>query len=560
MEPRHRELLRSLRVAFPQPVSDQVHDGYVVFSVLRALDQVDALKSQAPILGAPRETDFDLALQQKIAAVGSTVELVTAELVESLNGMPIFGHPQSQVNVVACPSIPSIVGVVLPSMYNPNLCSDESGAGFSETEVKTIAIVADMVGFDPQTVGGLFTFGGTGALLYGIKIGLEKALPGCFKQGIRQDVVVLTSEHGHYAALNAAAWLGIGQQHVTRVATHDDNSIKLDELEQAAREALDNGRPIAAIVATMGTTDAFGIDNLEAIVQLRDQLVDEYALPYQIHIHADAVIGWAWSAFNDYDFSENSLEFRPKTLRSLAATSRRIEMLKQADSIGIDFHKTGFTPYVSSLFLLRDRTEWAHVSRQRESMPYLFHSGQYHPGMFSLETSRAATGPMAAFASLRLLGKEGFATLLGNAVEMAETLRELASAQAELTVLNRENQGPVTLLRAYPDGFDTFEAFQREMQDTSLTAEVEMVNEFNRRIFRKLHDEAMQGKGVALGLTDAYRHTAAGIPIVAIKSYVLSPFVEELQMDVVIERILAVRKEVGASFPASASERYQPDV
>ena len=29
----------------PQPVSDPVHDGYVVFSILRALDQVDALKS-----------------------------------------------------------------------------------------------------------------------------------------------------------------------------------------------------------------------------------------------------------------------------------------------------------------------------------------------------------------------------------------------------------------------------------------------------------------------------------------------------------------------------------
>jgi L-2,4-diaminobutyrate decarboxylase len=548
VEPRHRELLRSLRVAFPQPVSDQVHDGYVVFSVLRALDQVDALKSQAPLLGAPRETDFDAALAEKLSAVGSTVEQVTAELVDSLQGMPIFGHPCSQVNIVACPSIPSIVGVVLPSMYNPNLCSDESGAGFSETEVKTIAIVADMIGYDPQEAGGLFTFGGTGALLYGVKIGLEKALPGCFTHGIRQDVTLLTSEHGHYAALNAASWLGIGQQHVVRVATHNDNSIKLEELETAARQALDQGRPIAAIIATLGTTDAFGLDDLQAIVELRDRLVDEYQLPYRIHIHADAVIGWAWSVFNDYDFTKNSLQFRPQTLRSLAATSRRIEMLKLADSVGIDFHKTGFAPYISSLFLLRDRNEWAHVSRQRDTMPYLFHSGQYHPGMFSLETTRAATGPMAAFASLRLLGKEGFATLLGHAVEMAELLRELVSAQAELTVLNRENHGPVTLIRAYPDGFDHFQAFQRELQDSSLTAEVERVNEFNRRIFRRLHDEAMQGKGVALGLTDAYRHTAAGTPIVAIKSYVLSPFVEESQMEIVLERILTIRQEVAAEF------------
>ncbi len=44
MAPRYRELLESLRQAFPQPVSDPVHDAYFVFSILRALDQVDALK------------------------------------------------------------------------------------------------------------------------------------------------------------------------------------------------------------------------------------------------------------------------------------------------------------------------------------------------------------------------------------------------------------------------------------------------------------------------------------------------------------------------------------
>ena len=53
-----------------------------------------------------------------------------------LDGLLIFGHPRSQVNVVAHPSIASIIGVVLPSIYNPNLCTDESGRGFSEAEVR----------------------------------------------------------------------------------------------------------------------------------------------------------------------------------------------------------------------------------------------------------------------------------------------------------------------------------------------------------------------------------------------------------------------------------------
>ena len=90
---------------------------------------------------------------------------------------------RSQVNVVAHPSIASIVGVMLPSMYNPNLCSDEANLGCSEAEVRVAAMMAELVGFDPQRVGGLFTFGGTGTLLYGIKIGFEKALPDVLRKG-----------------------------------------------------------------------------------------------------------------------------------------------------------------------------------------------------------------------------------------------------------------------------------------------------------------------------------------------------------------------------------------
>ena len=47
------DLVASLRQAFPQPVSDRVHDAYFVFSFLRALDQLDAMKSASPLLGQP---------------------------------------------------------------------------------------------------------------------------------------------------------------------------------------------------------------------------------------------------------------------------------------------------------------------------------------------------------------------------------------------------------------------------------------------------------------------------------------------------------------------------
>ena len=83
-------------------------------------------------------------------------------------------------------------------------------------------------------------------------------------------------------------------------------------------------------------------------------------------------------------------------MRALAAAGRRISKLHRADSIGIDFHKTGFAPYISSLFLVRDRADLQHLVRGRDEMPYLFQTGERHPGVFTLETSRGGGGVLAA--------------------------------------------------------------------------------------------------------------------------------------------------------------------
>ena len=168
-----------------------------------------------------------------------------------------------------------------------------------------------------------------------------------------------------------------------------------------------SGGRIACIVATMGTTDAFGLDDLAAIVRVRDELVTEFGLDYVPHVHADAVIGWAWSVFNDYDFEHNPLGFRYRTVRALAGTARRIRHLGLADSLGVDYHKTGFAPYISSAVLVRDRANFEYLTRSEEETPYIFQSGTRHPGRFTLETTRAGSGPLAAIANLRLFGTAG---------------------------------------------------------------------------------------------------------------------------------------------------------
>ena len=542
--PLYHERLTRIRDTFPSPVSNRMHDAYFVFSILRALDGVDAMKSKVPLLGHPRALDYVAAEQAALAEEGRSVEEVARLLVGTLEGLPIWGHPRTQINVVPPPSIPSIIGALLPAIYNPNLVSDDTSCGLMLTEAAVTAIASRLVGYDAAQAGGVFTFGGTGTVLYGAKLGIEKAFPDAMDHGVPAGGVILASAQSHYCRLNVAGWLGLGEQSVVEVPTHLQNDICIDRLEAAAREALDQGRHIVVLVATMGTTDAFGVDDLDAVVDLRDRLVEDYHLNYTPHVHADAVIGWAWSVFNDYDFERNPLGFRARTVRAIAAARRRISKLHRADSIGIDFHKTGFTPYVSSLFLVRDRADMQLLVRGRDQMPYLFQSGERHPGVFTLETSRSGSGVLAAYANLQLFGLVGLRVLLGHLVEMAESLREHLEGHASTTVLNDDGVGTVTVFRVYPDGVDTWTVKERERHDPGAREELLRHNEYNRCLFRYLHERALRGEGVHISMTDCYRKTDYGEPIVGLKSFILSPFIDEQDVEKLVQDVLEAREAI----------------
>jgi glutamate/tyrosine decarboxylase-like PLP-dependent enzyme len=543
----YQDIVGQLRFAFPKPVSDRMHDAYFVFSFLRALDQVDALKSAAPMLGQPVTLDYGQAVTRRLEDSPRTLEAVTSELVQYLSGMFIWGHPRAQINVVPSPTIASLIGGLLPSIYNPNLVSEETSRRVSLAEVEAIAMTAALVGYDPVVADGVFTFGGTGTLLYGAKIGLEKAVPGARRDGLRTPTVLVCSRRAHYANLTVANWLGLGESQVVQVPATDDSQMRLDELVAALQRTVDAGRRIACIVATMGTTDAFGLDDLEGIVGVRDALVEQYRLDYVPHVHADAVIGWAWSVFTDYDFDANPLGFRHRTVRAIAGASRRIRHLALADSIGIDYHKTGFAPYISSAVLVRDRRDFQLLARREEDTPYIFQSGERHPGRFTLETTRPGNGILAALANLRLFGRHGLQALLGHVVTMAEELREQLEGHVSTHVLNGDNFGPVTLFRVYPDGVDTFSVPHQERTDPAMRETLRRHNAYNRRIFERIQEDALQGRGVVISMTDCYRESDYGEPIVALKSYILSPFSEDAHVEAVLESIWQARRAVAAA-------------
>ena len=538
------DLLPLLRNAFPSPVSNADADGQFVASVADGLQQIDKLKTDRPYLGRREPIDYSQARSRQVPEHMSGVAETVASIAEYMQGGFIWSHPHTQENVVPPTTVPSIIGNLFGAIYNPNIIWDEYSYRVGLAEIETAAMCSSLVGYDPERAAGFFTFGGTGTILYGVKLGIEKASPGTFNSGVHEPLKLVASSAAHYAKINVLGWLGAGTESLVTIPTDADNSMDLAALENSLRQILDRGEKIAAIIATMGTTDAFGIDNLQYIAGLRDRLAAEYNLNYLPHIHADAVIGWAWSVFNDYDFDANTLGFNARALRCLWDTQVNISALSRADSVGIDFHKTGFGPYVSSMILCKNKDDLSLISRDTGLMPYLFQFGNYHPGVFTLETSRGGGAVLASLANLKLFGKEGYRGLLGHLVTMSEVLRLQLDEHPAMCQVNDYNYGPVTLFRVYPDGINAKASFSNELNNPAAAESLQRGNAYNQKVFDELHRQMEQEGGFALSLTTHYRTAACGEPVLAIKSFVMSPFIEEQHMQALIGCLEKARQAV----------------
>lgn len=554
---RGQAILEKIREGFPSPFSSPMHDAYVGFTVMKVLDRLDSLKGQSHFLGEARENDYararDGALDEGMRSVESMVDLLAGYL----PGADLFAHPLQQFNVAPPTTLPSLLATLITSLLNPNLLWDDWSRRFAEAEVEVSALLSEWVGYDKSRSVGISTYGGSGATLYGVRMMVAKAVPGAAEAGLREDVKIVASDAAHSCKYNALEWLGIGRKNLVTVPTDEDNCLLPAETLEIVYDLLDRGEKLGGFICTMGTTDAFGMDDITFVAGLRDQVVKKYRLDYVPHLHADAVIGWPYRVFHDYDFDANPLGFTPDTLKSVRDTGLAVENLHLADSVGIDFHKTGYAPCISTFFLLKEKEDLRHIHRTQEVIPYLFQAGNYRPGLYTLELSRSASGVFSALANLRFFGKDGYRVLLSHPIEMANRLRRSLGDEPTAVVLNRYNFGPVTLFRLYPPGVNAAETYEAEIGGPGAAGGLERHNAFNREIYLRIREESRQGKCANLSLTTCYRKTPEGRPIFALKSFIMTPFVTPETMDTLVSTLLRIRDDLCAQAADAADPAAQ---
>lgn len=254
-------------------------------------------------------------------------------------------HPLFMNQMFAGASFPAITGDLLASMMNPTLATWEMSPVATIIERNVSEWMAQLIGMQEGS-SGIFLPGGSLSNLMALSIARNQKLsPKIKTEGLfgQEPGAILCSAGCHYSIANAAHLLGIGMDHVIKVATNERNEMLVDDFKAKLEECQQKGLHVFAAVATMGITVTGGFDPLAEIVPICKE--------HDIHIHVDAAFG-------------GGMCFSPLGRKFLKG-------IEHADSVIWDAHKWLHTPLTCTVLLVPNAGVLKHIFNSNAD--YLFH-------------------------------------------------------------------------------------------------------------------------------------------------------------------------------------------
>ena len=522
------------------------------------LDKLRPEKGGPAYLGKSSELTwtYPAVKDVKINQEAGNLEGVLDQVVEMFNGLGNWGSPLTMCNVLPQGNTAAIMASMMSQVFAASLIEGEYSWNVQRAELETAGMLGNLVGWNPLNTGGVYTWGGSGCWTYGVKYGITRVLPNSREKGVRTDAKIICSEQAHYCQQNCSDWMGLGMDNVIRVKTDKlTNSMYLVDLERIFKELKAQKIPVTTVVCTMGTTDSSAFDPIGKVRKLMDRYPNPEGYGKAV-LYADAVVGWSWIYFRDYDFAKNPLGFSERVMPLLRQNGQAMKEIEVADCIGIDFHKVGFAPYVSSCFLYKDAGEFESLHR-RGTDAYLQVRTPYNPMYYTLEVSRTASGALAGWATLKYFGIEGMQAILGGILETKVYLYDLIEKEPDMVCVNPENTGLINLYRIYPKGTNAKAQFKKELSDPSGRADLVEHNLLTEAVGNKLFEWFRDGKKVdgqftpwmsfstGFRTTDYNREEKDSEEMVfALKSFPMNVFVTTDIMKHVVRCVQAARDEV----------------
>ena len=536
----------------PDPLAQQLNKFVERLDQLRPAEGGPAYLGKSGALTYKYPDVKNVKINQKMGDLDEVLD----DVVELFEGAVNWGSPLTMCNVIPQPNTAAVIASMLSQVFSANILEGEYAWNVHKAELETAGMLGNLMGWNPVKTGAIYTWGGGGCWTYGLKYGLTRVLPDSMTKGVRTDAKVICSQQAHFVQKNASGWMGLGTDNIVHVRTNiETNEMDVGHLEEILKDFQAKKIPVATVVCTMGTTDASAFD---PIAKVRE-LIDRYPNPPgygKTILYADAVVGWSWVYFKDYDFDKNPLEFSERILPVLKQNGQAMKELVHADAIGIDFHKVGWSPYVSSCFLYKDAKEFETICRWGGDA-YLQVRTPYNPMYYTLEVSRTASGSLAGWATLKYFGIEGMQSILGGILESKYSLYDLVNRETDMVCVNPDDTGLITLFRVYPKGIDAKAQYKKELTQSGSRSDLLRNNKLTKDVGDKLFEWFRAGKKIDgkytpyMSFSTGFRNTEynrqgadTDAVIYAIKSFPMNVFVTPETLKWALHCVQAARDEV----------------
>jgi aromatic-L-amino-acid decarboxylase len=342
---------------------------------------------------------------------GTGAEPLLEEAVQLLVDHSLFnGHPRF-MGFITSPAAPiGALGEMLAAAVNPNVGGWILAPMACEIEAQTIRWIAEMIGY-PRDAGGILVTGGTMANFVAFLAARKSKIPwdarthGMAGDGA-QRLRVYASTETHTWIHKAVDLFGLGLDSIAWVATNSAQQTDASELRKVISADRENGYLPFMVIGTAGTVSTGAVDPLPELASI--------ARKEGLWFHVDGAYGgFAALAPN-----------APADLQGIS----------EADSVAVDPHKWLYAPLEAGCTLVRDRNA-LHDAFTQHRPPYykLLQDADEAVNYFEYgpENSRGFRA-LKIWLAIRQAGREGYARMIGDDIELAKTLFELAEAHPEL--------------------------------------------------------------------------------------------------------------------------------
>ena len=351
--------------------------------------------------------------------------------------------------------------------------------------------------------------------------------------------VVLVPSTAHYSWEKICRALGVGDAQLVHVPV--DGRFRMDPaaLEETLHGLAARRQSVMACVSVIGTTEESAVDRLDEILAVRERAARELGLAF--HLHADAAWGGYAAAITRgpggarRSYAEALADYAPE-LWPEEGVFRALCALSGTDSVTIDPHKLGFTPYPAGAVSFRDSRVRDLVSVEA---PYVFH-GQgadwAYIGRFILEGSKPGAAAASVWMSHKVLplDSSGYGRLIGETARGALSLhRRLGGGAWEpfrLVPLPRPDLNLVCFALGHRSlvTLEETNAFVRRVYEAMSVGEgraVQQLDYFVTMTTLRIHEygRAAVPHVEALGFTEADYERAGGLAV--IRCTVMDPFI-----------------------------------